>query len=105
MVFMWSMYVFGASVCFFLVTCGERYMVTVRRPEAMRLSPGDYVCVMFAMVFIMPIAVLREYEYRIGAGGYMLCIWWMVKDHSVCVLMPEAVQESWRSSWQYRRTM
>ncbi|KAG6970398.1 hypothetical protein JG688_00004891 [Phytophthora aleatoria] len=55
------------------------------------------------MVFIVPIAVLRDYEQWFDAGERMLCMWWMTWHHIVCVFMPDAVQEEWRGSWQYGR--
>ncbi|KAG3131405.1 hypothetical protein C6341_g23353 [Phytophthora cactorum] len=66
--------------------------------HGVNLSPEAYACGMLAMVFIGPISVLREYEQRFGAGGRMLCMWWMAWYHTVCMLMTDAVQETWRAT-------
>ncbi|KAF1786518.1 hypothetical protein GQ600_359 [Phytophthora cactorum] len=63
-----SLYGYGANVGFFLVICGERYMVAVRSPETLDLIPEDNAWVVLAMVFSVPIAVLSDYEERFGAG-------------------------------------
>ncbi|KAG3119393.1 hypothetical protein PI124_g2479 [Phytophthora idaei] len=72
-----SLYEYGAKVGFFFVTFGERYMVTVRNPGTLVLSPEDCAWVVLAMVFIVPIPMLRDYEDRFGAGGRLLCMWWV----------------------------
>ncbi|KAG3108156.1 hypothetical protein PI124_g12548 [Phytophthora idaei] len=68
LVFACRVYKHGANVIFFPYTCGERYIISARRPETLKLNPEEYACAMLAMVFIVPIAVLRDYKQRLGAG-------------------------------------
>ncbi|KAG2779291.1 hypothetical protein JG687_00017171 [Phytophthora cactorum] len=44
LVFACRVYEHGANVVFFLYTYGERYMISARRSETLKLHPEDYAC-------------------------------------------------------------
>ncbi|KAI9990474.1 hypothetical protein PInf_021476 [Phytophthora infestans] len=53
-----------SSAYVFVYTCGDRYLKTVRGEEALVLPPRAYVWALVILSFLIPIAVLRDYEAR-----------------------------------------
>ncbi|KAG2790220.1 hypothetical protein PC129_g11581 [Phytophthora cactorum] len=90
----------GHAVYFFWYTCGDHYLGAARSPQALALPPVDYACALVTLAFLIPIAVLRDYETRTGR----LCLKWCEAfHHSCCLFVPDAIQLLWVSSCKYAR--
>ncbi|KAG3239263.1 hypothetical protein PI124_g15790 [Phytophthora idaei] len=93
----------GHAVHFFCYTCGDRYLGAARSEQALALPPVDYACALVTLSFLIPIAVLRDYEARIGITGRLCLKWCEAFHHSCCLFVPDAIQLLWVSSCKYVR--
>lgn len=65
----------GTTICFFWYTCSDRFVTTVRGANAKALPPREYACILVTLLFLVPMAVLRNYESRFEIFG-RLCLRW-----------------------------
>ncbi|KAG3241341.1 hypothetical protein PI124_g13780 [Phytophthora idaei] len=93
----------GHAVYFFWYTCGDRYLGAARSAQALALPPVDYACALVTLAFLIPIAVLRDYETRFGITGRLCLKWCEAFHHSCCLFVPDATQLLWVSSCKYAR--
>ncbi|ETP27681.1 hypothetical protein F442_23043, partial [Phytophthora nicotianae P10297] len=63
----------GRAVYFFAYTCCDRYLEAARNANALALPPLEYACALISLAFLIPIAVLQNYEARFGITG-RLCL-------------------------------
>ncbi|ETP28162.1 hypothetical protein F442_22551 [Phytophthora nicotianae P10297] len=93
----------GRAVYFFAYTCCDRYLEAARNANALALPPLEYVCALISLAFLIPIAVLQDYEARFGITGRLWLRWCEAFHHSCCLFVPDAVQLLWVSTCKYAR--
>ncbi|ETO58394.1 hypothetical protein F444_23228 [Phytophthora nicotianae P1976] len=93
----------GRAVYFFTYTCGDRYLEAARNANALALPPLEYACALISLAFLIPIAVLQDYEARFGITGRLCLRWCEAFHHSCCLFVPDAVQLLWVSTGKYAR--
>ncbi|ETO82748.1 hypothetical protein F444_03150 [Phytophthora nicotianae P1976] len=93
----------GRAVYFFTYTCGDRYLEAARNANALSLPPLEYACALISLAFLIPIAVLQDYEARFGITGRFCLRWCEAFHHSCCLFIPDAVQLLWVSTCKYAR--
>ncbi|ETN10599.1 hypothetical protein PPTG_10707 [Phytophthora nicotianae INRA-310] len=93
----------GRAVYFFAYTCGDIYLEAARNANALALPPLEYACALVSLAFLIPIAVLQDYESRFGITGRLCLRWCEVFHHSCCLFAPDAVQLLWVSTCRYAR--
>ncbi|ETM97193.1 hypothetical protein PPTG_20456, partial [Phytophthora nicotianae INRA-310] len=62
----------GRAVYFFAYTCGDRYLEAARNANALALPPLEYACALISLAFLIPIAVLQDYETQYNYSGCLL---------------------------------
>ncbi|ETK73398.1 hypothetical protein L915_19667 [Phytophthora nicotianae] len=93
----------GLAVYFFAYTCGDRYLEAARNANTLALPPLEYACALVSLAFLIPIAVLQDYESRFGITGRLCLRWCEAFHHSCCLFVPDAVQLLWGSTCRYVR--
>ncbi|ETO73784.1 hypothetical protein F444_10323 [Phytophthora nicotianae P1976] len=93
----------GRAVYFFAYTCCDRYLEAARNANALALPPLEYACALISLAFLIPIAVLQDYEARFGITGRLCLRWCEAFHHSCCLFVPDAVQLLWVSTCKYAR--
>ncbi|ETN04183.1 hypothetical protein PPTG_14895 [Phytophthora nicotianae INRA-310] len=93
----------GRAVYFFVYTCGDRYLDAARNANALSLPPLEYACALISLAFLIPIAVLQDYEVQFGITGRLCLRWCEAFHHSCCLFVPDAVQLLWMSTCKYAR--
>ncbi|ETP46588.1 hypothetical protein F442_07186 [Phytophthora nicotianae P10297] len=93
----------GRAVYFFAYTCGDRYLEAARNANGLALPPLENACALVSLTFLIPIAVLQDYEARFGITGWLCLRWCEAFHHSCCLFVPDAVQLLWVSTCKYAR--
>ncbi|ETI47741.1 hypothetical protein F443_08101 [Phytophthora nicotianae P1569] len=93
----------GSAVYFFAYSCGDRYLEAARNANALALPSLEYACALISLAFLIPIAVLQDYESRFGITGRLCLRWCEAFHHSCCLFVPDAVQLLWVSTCRYAR--
>ncbi|KAG3107743.1 hypothetical protein PI125_g12439 [Phytophthora idaei] len=93
----------GHAAYFFWHTRGDRYLEAARSAQVLALPPVEYACALVTLAFLIPIAVLRDYEACFGITGRLCLKWCETFHHSCCLFVPDAIQLLWVSSCKYAR--
>ncbi|KAG2780998.1 hypothetical protein PC129_g14221 [Phytophthora cactorum] len=93
----------GHAVYFFWYPCGDRYFEAARSAQSLALPLVKYACALVTLTFLIPIAVLRDYETRFGITGRLYLKWCEALHHSCCLFVPDVIQLLWVSSCKYAR--
>ncbi|ETP28391.1 hypothetical protein F442_22315 [Phytophthora nicotianae P10297] len=81
----------------------DRYLEAARNANALALPPLEYACALISLAFLIPIAVLQDYEARFGITGRLCLRWCEAFHHSCCLFVPDAAQLLWVSTCTYAR--
>ncbi|ETO75163.1 hypothetical protein F444_09216 [Phytophthora nicotianae P1976] len=79
------------------------YLEAARNANGLALPPLENACALVSLTFLIPIAVLQDYEARFGITGWLCLRWCEAFHHSCCLFVPDAVQLLWVSTCKYAR--
>jgi hypothetical protein len=85
----------GETPWFFVRTCAARFRIAARSPKTQIMSPTEYAWALMGLSFLVPIAVLEEYEEKFGSVGKLCLKWTDAYHYTACIFTPDAAQSSW----------
>ncbi|OWY98561.1 hypothetical protein PHMEG_00030645 [Phytophthora megakarya] len=91
----------AVAVGFFFYTCVDRYFTVIQSERMTALSSTDYAWSAVALSFVIPIAVLEDYQDQFGIFGCMWRMWCMASHHTIFIFCPNAAESFWGAVWRY----